>query len=63
MPIETTDPSRRFLLTAAPEVRLEPSDETSSDALRLPEAFVRLVYGRLDPDHMPAQLGETGCRS
>jgi uncharacterized protein (TIGR03083 family) len=58
--IETSAPARRFRLTLAPEVELAPvSDEPAdgSDPLRLPaEAFVRLVAGRLDPDHTPAAV-------
>jgi uncharacterized protein (TIGR03083 family) len=49
--IVTTDPDRSYLLTLSPAVRLEPSDE-GDDSLRLPaEALIRLIYGRLDPDH------------
>jgi hypothetical protein len=34
---------------------------TSREALDLPaEAFVRLVYGRLDPDHTPDAVTATG---
>jgi uncharacterized protein (TIGR03083 family) len=51
--IETTAPHRRLLLTLHPAVSLT-ADTGSGDALRLPaEAFVRLVFGRLDPDHSP----------
>jgi uncharacterized protein (TIGR03083 family) len=52
--IETTDPGRRFVLTVAPEVTLVENDAPGSDALQLPaEALIRLVYGRLDPEHSP----------
>ncbi|HXY43293.1 MAG TPA: maleylpyruvate isomerase family mycothiol-dependent enzyme [Acidimicrobiales bacterium] len=51
--VSTTDPERHFRLEFTDKVALvacEP-DETAPH-LRLPaEAFVRLVYGRLDPDH------------
>ncbi len=51
--ITTTNPDRNFRLTLGPTVALEPG-EADSDALTLPaEAFIRLVYGRLDPDHTP----------
>jgi uncharacterized protein (TIGR03083 family) len=55
--VRTTNPERAFHLDLGPSgVQLSPSsDDTASDAeLTLPaEAFVRLVYGRLDPDHTP----------
>jgi uncharacterized protein (TIGR03083 family) len=56
--VETDEPSRNFVLTVDAEgATLEPLD-ARSDADRLlalpAEAFVRLVYGRLDPEHTPA---------
>ena len=37
------------------------SDDTAAASLALPtEAFVRLVYGRLDPDHTPASVAADG---
>ena len=56
--VETDAPSRNFVLTVDAEgATLEPLD-ARSDADRLlalpAEAFVRLVYGRLDPEHTPA---------
>jgi uncharacterized protein (TIGR03083 family) len=60
--IETVEPTRRFRLTAAPEVSLTPefSDgETAERAVELPaEALIRLVFGRLDPDHTPDGVGD-----
>ena len=54
VPVDTVDPDRRFLLTVDPDVTLAPRSADGADALRLPaEAFVRLVYGRLDTDHTP----------
>jgi len=59
--VETSDPERHFVLGVAEDVTLEPvapapsgpGAEASSD-LKLPaEAFLRLVYGRLDPAHTP----------
>jgi len=42
----TTDPEREFILSTDGEADLP--------ELRLPaEALIRLVYGRLDPDHTP----------
>ncbi len=55
--VETDSPSRNFVLTVdADGATLEPLD-ARSDADRLlalpAEAFVRLLYGRLDPEHTP----------
>jgi uncharacterized protein (TIGR03083 family) len=55
--VETEDPARNFVLTVGAEgATLEPLD-ARSDADRLlllpAEAFIRLVFGRLDPDHTP----------
>jgi uncharacterized protein (TIGR03083 family) len=53
--IELLNPSHRYLLEIAETLTLTASDAAGSAQLRLPtEAFVRLVYGRLDPDHTPA---------
>jgi uncharacterized protein (TIGR03083 family) len=56
--VRTDDPQRRFLLAFdADGAQLTPAEpELTVDAdLRLPaEAFIRLVYGRLDPGHTPA---------
>jgi uncharacterized protein (TIGR03083 family) len=53
--IHTTEPDREILLKVGPErLSLEPSVTTTAADLELPsEAFVRLVYGRLDPAHTP----------
>jgi uncharacterized protein (TIGR03083 family) len=55
--VTTYDPARRFVLELGDDgARLSPAGGTTagSPAIRLPtEAFVRLVYGRLDPDHTP----------
>jgi uncharacterized protein (TIGR03083 family) len=62
--VRTTSPERAYHLDVSPAgVALSPSlDDTSADAtLTLPtEAFVRLVYGRLDPDHTPASVSASG---
>jgi uncharacterized protein (TIGR03083 family) len=52
---ETTDPPRTFLLTLDPAVTLTPLDgDPDAPVVRIPaEAFIRLVAGRLDPDHAP----------
>jgi uncharacterized protein (TIGR03083 family) len=53
--VATTDPDRSFLITLGPdEVVLAPDDAVGVPDLDLPaEALIRLVYGRLDPDHTP----------
>lgn len=57
--IVTSDPEREFLLElTGTGARLGPAGTADGGAvLQLPaEAFVRLVYGRLDPDHTPATV-------
>jgi uncharacterized protein (TIGR03083 family) len=53
--ITTTDPERHFVLETGDALTLTESDgEEGLPELRLPaEALIRLVYGRLDPDHTP----------
>ena len=53
--VHTTEPSRDFTITSSPDaVSLTPSTNAAAPDLQLPaEAFVRLVYGRLDPGHTP----------
>jgi uncharacterized protein (TIGR03083 family) len=55
--VETEDPARNFVLTVdADGAKLEPLDARfeADRLLALPaEAFIRLVFGRLDPDHTP----------
>jgi uncharacterized protein (TIGR03083 family) len=68
--IRTVSPSRTFALVLRPDgVTLSPGD--AGDAgdggdgpdLELPaEALIRLVYGRLDPDHSPAPDGAGAAR-
>jgi hypothetical protein len=52
--VRTTSPERTFTVELAPAaVTFGPS--TAAADIELPaEAFARLVYGRLDPDHTPA---------
>jgi hypothetical protein len=43
---------------AAASLEVSPSDRVAAPDLELPsEAFIRLVYGRLDPAHTPAVNG------
>lgn len=57
--VTTSDPERHFILETGDSVSLVAADDETApelglSELRLPaEAFVRLVYGRLDPDHTP----------
>ncbi|HEY5456186.1 MAG TPA: maleylpyruvate isomerase N-terminal domain-containing protein [Acidothermaceae bacterium] len=55
--IETEEPRRNFVLTVdADGATLRPLDArfAADSLLALPaEAFIRLVYGRLDPEHTP----------
>lgn len=54
--IETSEPQRFYSLVTGPSVELSDSSAGSAD-LQLPtEAFIRLVYGRLDPGHTPAGI-------
>jgi hypothetical protein len=52
----TTDPERQFELAFSDPVTLGKPSGAQADgpSIALPaEAFIRLVYGRLDPDHTP----------
>ena len=55
----TTDPERQFILETGDAVSLVTADDEAAPELGLSEltlpaeAFVRLIYGRLDPDHTP----------
>jgi uncharacterized protein (TIGR03083 family) len=54
--VTTTEPARTFRLTLDPKVTLTPADQVAADATEVTfpaEAFLRLVAGRLDPDHTP----------
>ena len=57
--VATSDPRRSFTIGLGPdEVAISPSDPVAEPDLELPaEALIRLVYGRLDPDHTPAVRG------
>lgn len=57
--VVTTDPDRTFVLSVGDQVTLQPSTSAGADPLELPaEALLRLVYGRLDPDHTPAGVDD-----
>lgn len=59
--VRTTEPDGDYLLTVADPVTLSewvPGTEVAGE-LRLPaEALLRLLYGRLDPDHTPPHSAE-----
>lgn len=51
--VAVTDPARSFELTLDPAVTLTARTGGSVDVTFPAEAFIRLVAGRLDPDHTP----------
>jgi len=57
--VQTHEPARDFTITFGPEsVVLNPGERGHDPDLELPaEAFIRLVYGRHDPDHTPPVRG------
>jgi uncharacterized protein (TIGR03083 family) len=65
--VHTTAPERHLVLRVGPEgVRLHATDDRADDRAEQPsaqllmpaEAFLRLVYGRLDSGHTPPHSGE-----
>jgi uncharacterized protein (TIGR03083 family) len=58
--VDTTGPPRRFAVTlGADEVALSEAGADATADLVLPaEAFIRLIYGRLDPSHTPVVQGD-----
>src|SRR5689334_11638344 len=57
--VETADPDRAFTIDISGEAVTFTRGATAAvTTLTMPsEAFVRLVYGRLDPDHTPSSVG------
>jgi uncharacterized protein (TIGR03083 family) len=57
--VRTSGPQRDIaIVMTSDSVQLTPSDPGSDPEVSLPaEAFIRLVYGRLDPDHAPPGSG------
>jgi len=53
--VRTTEPHRDMTLVLGPDtVAIAPGTDGDAPDLELPaEAFIRLLYGRLDPDHTP----------
>ncbi len=60
--VATTEPARTYRVTFEPDLSVQLVDGVAAADLTLPaEAFVRLVYGRLDPAHTPSSVtGDTG---
>ena len=60
--VHTTDPERDVTLAfTADGVSLQDGGSDGPADLELPaEAFIRLIYGRLDVDHTPASVSGTG---
>lgn len=58
--VQTTGPDRTFALRSADVVTIQPGRaDDGGPELKLPaEALIRLVYGRLDPDHTPPAQAE-----
>jgi uncharacterized protein (TIGR03083 family) len=58
--VRTTEPARAFVVTLTPDAASfaagDDAPATDADVTLPAEAFIRLVYGRLDPDHTPVGL-------
>lgn len=56
--VRTSDPERRFVVTIEPnQVGFSAGSSNGEPDLSMPaESFIRLVYGRLDPDHTPPSV-------
>jgi uncharacterized protein (TIGR03083 family) len=64
--LELSDPGRLFVLETGPDggtlATAADDDRPSGGTLGLPaEAFIRLLYGRLDPDHTPRSVSADGA--
>jgi hypothetical protein len=63
--LELTDPDGSFVLETGPDggtLAAAEDDRPSRGTVRLPaEAFIRLLYGRLDPDHTPSSVTTDGA--
>jgi uncharacterized protein (TIGR03083 family) len=61
--VTTTDPERGFTVAVTPDaVRFSAGGAAEAPDLTMPaEAFVRLVYGRLDRDHTDVVTGDPGA--
>jgi hypothetical protein len=60
--LRTTDPERAFVITLGEATTFgADADATDADLVMPAEALIRLVYGRLDPDHTPPVDGDLGA--
>jgi uncharacterized protein (TIGR03083 family) len=59
--IATTGPRRWFRLAVDETATLAPAEEGRADLTMPAEAFIRLIYGRLDPGHTPPVEGEAAA--
>jgi uncharacterized protein (TIGR03083 family) len=60
--VHTTEPARDFAITLGEAVSFATVDGGGTPDLVLPaEALIRLIYGRLDPDHTPPIADDTGA--
>jgi uncharacterized protein (TIGR03083 family) len=61
--VRTDQPRRDFSIELTPDaVTLGTGDQSRQPDLELPaEAFVRLIYGRLDPAHTPSTVRDSGA--
>jgi hypothetical protein len=63
--LDLTDPDGSFVLETGPDggtLAAAGEDRPSGGTVRLPaEAFIRLLYGRLDPDHTPSSVTTDGA--
>ena len=61
MVVATTEPARTYRVSFEPDLSVQLADGVAAADLTLPaEAFLRLVYGRLDPAHTPSSVtGDT----
>jgi len=61
--VRTSDPERRISVTTGPDkVELATAEGDAEPDLELTsEAFIRLVYGRLDPNHTPPERDVDGA--
>jgi hypothetical protein len=63
--LELTDPDRSFVLETGPDGgTLAPAGDVRppGGTVQMPtEAFIRLLYGRLDPDHTPSSVSTDGA--
>jgi uncharacterized protein (TIGR03083 family) len=59
--VRTTGPERRFGLTLGPQIAVGPAPDAADGTLTAPaEAVVRLIGGRLRPEHTPDGIELTG---